>query len=335
MVIPPCERMLLTPESSVPASPRDESDGPQSGDDDVVGRPSGPPTPIFGESGEVAGEAMVESGEGRRDRPLAEMTRSIVWNESDLHQKFGLIKRKTHSTKNMCLAFSYLSAAGVNKPNKKRCAVLFRVLARRVLSLCPCRSLVESAVALRNELLNTLEVELPPGVPDGDSWAFGSNRDKVQQFLYPKPVRVCIPLTRRCTQVRNIAENDLFLNEAYIHALANVKNIKIVIASPKPIGPHWRIGFVLYEPGWTAQGEIPVETARSLLSEPGVHWYHLAKDHFSWLQQSAGGTSTDVNLLSPSPPSASKKRHQPKRQTGKRKERAIVISDEEESIGTP
>jgi len=323
MVIPPCERMLLTPESSAPASPRDESDDGQQAQL-AVGQ-SLPRTPD-GDPGEVPGEAMVESGEGRKDKPLAELVRSIVWNETDLEHKFGLVKRHTPSTKNLCLVFSYLRAAGENIP-KKWCAVLSRFLARRVLSLCPCRSLVESAIALRHELLNTLEVELPPGEPDSDSWAFGSNRDKVQQFLNRKPVCMCIPLTRRCTQVRDIAKGNLFLNEAYIHAVANVKNIKIVIVSEKPFGPHKCLRFVLYKPGWAAQGEIAVETARSLLSEPGVHWYHLNEGHFSWLQRCAGGPPIDMSLLSPSPPS-SKKMSRPKRETGNRADRAISVDSD-------
>ena len=324
MVIPPCERMLLTPESSAPASPRDdppESDGRQLG---LLVEQSVPSTPD-GESGEVAGEAMVEPDKRRQDKSLLDLTRSIVWDEKDLEQKFGLLKRHTPSTNNLCLVFSYLLAAGENKPNK-RCAALSRFLARRVPSLCPYRSLVESAIALRHELLNTLEAELPPGEPDGDSWAVGSNRDQVQQFLNWKPVCMCIPLTRRCTQVRDIAEGNLFLNEAYIHALANVKNIKIVIVSNKPFGPHTRFGFILYKPGWAAQGEIAVETAKSLLSEPGVHWYHLGHNHFSWLQP-AGVPPADVSLLTPSPPS-SKKKSRPIRSTGKNKDSAIQLDSD-------
>jgi hypothetical protein len=57
-------------------------------------------------------DLMVESGEIGSDGVLASLTRCVVWNETELAAKFGLSVRKTHTTNNMCLAFSYLSAMG-------------------------------------------------------------------------------------------------------------------------------------------------------------------------------------------------------------------------------
>lgn len=89
-----------------------------------------------------------------------------------------------------------------------------------------------------------MEVELPPGEPDSRSWAFGSNRDRVRQFSYLKPVCVCALLTRRCTQVCQIAKKNLFLNEAYRpprRSSRPSRGAPVVSSAPAAANTQWHV----------------------------------------------------------------------------------------------
>ena len=50
-------------------------------------------------------------------------------------------------------------------------------------------------------------------------------------------------------QVEDTVNNNLFLHEAHIHALANKKDVAIVVVQPKSKA----VDLKLYEPGWSTQ----------------------------------------------------------------------------------
>ena len=78
-------------------------------------------------------------------------------------------------------------------------------------------------------LLEWLREELPEN-PDSMSWACNNTRERVRRSR-PRQARMRrLTLTSLCVfQVEEIVEKNGLMNEAFVHALANVKKISVVV----------------------------------------------------------------------------------------------------------
>ena len=75
-------------------------------------------------------------------------------------------------------------------------------------------------------------------------------------------------------QVEDTVNNNLFLHEAHIHALANKKEVAIVVVQPKSDA----VDLKLYEPGWSTQRAITrQEMYAALASTPRPLLFYLDK----------------------------------------------------------
>ena len=78
------------------------------------------------------------------------------------------------------------------------------------------------------------------------------------------------------------------MNEAFIHMLATLYNVSIVIFSDAKFGPRKYLQMMLYEPGLKEQSEIFLRDLKELLAqEPApycIHYARTAPAHFSLMK---------------------------------------------------
>ena len=184
----------------------------------------------------------------------------------------------------------------------------------------------EAAVRHRQGLADYLNIELPPGESDQDSWTKGTDRTKVRRepslsYIARRPPHFASRL-----QVAEIVKKDKCMNEAFIHAIANQDSVNVVTFSPIPYGPHWRLAAWKYSP-WFKEPNYHVTLAdiKKLISDNSTistRFFHLKPSddttlgHFSYLcplptSSPPGAIKVDSGS---SAPNSTERRRNPKRE---------------------
>ena len=125
------------------------------------------------------------------------------------------------------------------------------------------------------------------------------------------------------------------MNEAFIHMLATLYKVNIVIFSDEKFGPNKYLKMMLYEPGLKEQSEIFLRGLKELLAQtPATYCIHYARAgtraaHFSLMKmQPVAAFQPDiVDVRSPSP---SKRKRPLRRLATSLEERPIVLSSDED-----
>ena len=184
----------------------------------------------------------------------------------------------------------------------------------------------EAAVRHRQGLADYLNIELPPGESDQDSWTKGTDRTKVRRepslsYIARRPPHFASRL-----QVAEIVKEDKCMNEAFIHAIANQDSVNVVTFSPIPYGPHWRLATFKYSPGFKEPNyHVTLADIKKLISDNSTistRFFHLKPSddttlgHFSYLcplptSSPPGAIKVDSGS---SAPNSTERRRNPKRE---------------------
>ena len=184
----------------------------------------------------------------------------------------------------------------------------------------------EAAVRHRQGLADYLNIELPPGESDQDSWTKGTDRTKVRRepslsYIARRPPHFASRL-----QVAEIVKKDKCMNEAFIHAIANKDSVNVVTFSPIPYGPHWRLAAWKYSPGFKEPNyHVTLADIKKLISDNSTistRFFHLKPSddttlgHFSYLcplptSSPPGAIKVDSGS---SAPNSTERRRNPKRE---------------------
>ena len=187
----------------------------------------------------------------------------------------------------------------------------------------------EAAVRHRQGLADYLNIELPPGESDQDSWTKGTDRTKVRRepslsYIARRPPHFASRL-----QVAEIVKKDKCMNEAFIHAIANKDSVNVVTFSPIPYGPHWRLATFKYSPGFKEPNyHVTLADIKKLISDNSTNstnstrFFHLKPSdattlgHFSYMRplptsSPPGAIKVDSGS---SAPNSTERRRNPKRE---------------------
>ena len=163
----------------------------------------------------------------------------------------------------------------------------------------------EAVVHHRQDLADYLNVELPPGESDMNSWTKGTDRAKVRRegpsltYIARRPPHFASRL-----QVAKIVTNDMCMNEAFIHAIANKYRVHVVTFSPTPYGPHTRLCPWKYSPGFEEPNyHVTLADVKQLLSDDSPK-SPMESTRFFLFQPPEGQTLGHFSYLRPLQPPA-------------------------------
>lgn len=227
---------------------------------------------------------------------IKQFQREAIFDFEDMRAKTRLERMKTSGTDNLCLANSYLQACGEFQGRCAPIVPLCHLSPGATRSHRPCvrvrsdaDSDVAKAKALRQELLEELEKELPPtsseeGTAAEKGWSANMCRSRVRR---PLPPSAAVPLTAhaRASQARKIVEKNLFMTEAFVHALVNLKKVKIVTFQDATVAKLKCLVPILFEPGYKEQGSIELSSLKELQKDKNtvfIYWDRKVK-HYSTL----------------------------------------------------
>ena len=122
---------------------------------------------------------------------------------------------------------------------------------------------------------------------------------------HPWQPRKYVRNTHRHPQAASIAEGNLFMTEAFIHALADLKGVTIVTFSPGYFGPHKRLVPFEFPPGFYPKGQVMISLQRVqelMRSTEPVYFFSLKDHHYSCLRVASSPSRNQnegISLLSP------------------------------------